>query len=427
MAATKKRTTKPARSSSKIAIDRAEFARRRAALLESLRGSVGLVLAGEADPNLHHPYAAHAHFFYLTGIANEPGASLLLDPKNPNPARRIQLFLRPLNPEREKWDGFRPEIGGELRALAGIETLFRTNMLPQMLLDAAKRVRSLTLLMPLSAYNSPVSGDLEIFRRVAERIPTCGIVDGSAILNTMRARKSKAEAACIQEAGRITALGFDAAFAALRPGMNEFELQRHVESAYHQGGSRELAFRTIAGGGFNSTVLHYHDNDQMLRDGELVCLDSGAKWCGYSADVTRTLPVSGTFSPRQRKIHDLVLESQAAAIRACKPGARFHQIDEAARSVLRRAGLADAFIHGIGHHLGLETHDANPDAPLQAGAVVTIEPGVYLPDEHIGVRIEDDVLITARGAVTLTRGIPRSSREIEAAMAKSRRPRKARK
>ncbi len=416
MAATKNRSSFKAA----IQIEQGEFARRRGALLDALRGSIGLVLAGEADANLHHPFAAHAHFTYLTGLVDEPGAALLFDGKNANPARRVQLFLRPLNAEREKWDGFRPEIGGELRARAGIETIFRTNMLPTQLLDAAKRAKSLTLLMPLAAHNSPMSGDLEIFRRTAERIPNCSMNDGTTILNAMRACKSKAEVACIQEAGRITGLGFAAAFANLRPNMNEFELQRYVETGYHQGGSRELAVRTIAGGGFNSTVLHYHANDQVLRDGDLVCLDSGAKWCGYSADVTRTLPVNGKFTARQREIHDLVLAAQTAAIRACKPGARFHHIDEAARAVIRRAGLADAFIHSIGHHLGLETHDANPDAPLQAGAVITIEPGVYLPDEKIGVRIEDDILITARGPVTLTNGIPRSSKEIEAAMARAR-------
>jgi Xaa-Pro aminopeptidase len=417
--------TAPAAASA-ARIEPAEFTRRRERLLEALRGSVGLVLAGEADPSLHHPFAAHAHFAYLTGVADESGAALLLDPRNPNPRRRVQLFLRPLNPEREKWDGWRDEIGDRLRARWGVETIFRTTLLPQQLLDAAKRARALTLLMPLAPHTAPVSGDLEVFRRAAERIPGCAIHDGTEILAGMRARKSAAEVACIREAGRITGLGFATALAALRPGLNEFDLQRAVESAYHQGGARELAFHTIAGGGFNSTVLHYHANDQVLRDGDLVCLDSGAKWCGYSADVTRTLPVNGRFTPRQREVHDLVLAAQAAAIRACRPGARLHQVDAAARAVIDRAGLADAFIHGIGHHLGLDTHDANPDAPLQSGAVVTIEPGVYLPQERLGVRIEDDILVTPRGPVTLTRDIPRSAREIEAAMAAAARPRSAR-
>jgi intermediate cleaving peptidase 55 len=138
------------------AIGAIEFSRRRANLLKVLDGSVGLVFAGEADPSLHTPFHASAHFEYLTGITDESGASLLLDPRNPNPARRVQLFLRPLNPEREKWDGFRPEIGSELRARTGIETIFRSNLLPMQLLDAARRARQMSLLMPLATHTAPL-------------------------------------------------------------------------------------------------------------------------------------------------------------------------------------------------------------------------------------------------------------------------------
>jgi Xaa-Pro aminopeptidase len=397
-------------------IDPGEFAQRRDRVLKALDGSVGLVLAGDADPNLHHPFQAHPNFQYLTGMGDEPGAALLLDPRNPNPARRVQLFLRPLNPEREKWDGFRFEIGAELRERTGIATIFRSNMLSMQLLDAARRARALSLLMPLATHTAPVSGDLEIFRRVCERVPGCGIADRSQLLASMRARKSASEIECIEHAGRITGLGFHVAMATLRPGMNEFDLQRNVEEAYREGGARDLAFRTIAGGGFNSTVLHYHANDQRLESGDLVCLDSGAKWCGYSADVTRTLPVSGRFTPRQRDIYELVLKAQEAAIRACRPGRRLHEIDEAGRAVIRKAGFADAFPHGMGHHLGLETHDASPDEPVAEGAVVTIEPGIYLPLEHIGIRIEDDVLVTRRGPRVLTQHIPKSVADIERLM-----------
>jgi len=397
-------------------IQASELKQRRMRLLKALEGSVGLVFAGDADPNLHHPFQANAHFIYLTGIEEEAGASLLLDPQNPNPGRRVQLFLRPLNPEREKWDGFRPEIGAELRGRFGIETIFRSNMLPMQLLEAARRARQLSLLMQLAPHTAPVSADLEAFRRVCERVPGTGIVDRSQVLLDMRARKSADEIACIEHAGRITGLGFHVAMATLKPGMNEFQLQRAVEEAYHHGGARDLAFRTIAGGGFNSTVLHYHANDQPLTSGELVCLDSGARWGGYSADVTRTLPVSGIFSERQREVYEVVLRAQAAAIKACKPGRRLHQVDEAARAVIEKSGFGDYFIHGIGHHLGLETHDANPDAPLADGAVVTIEPGIYMPQERIGIRIEDDVLVTRRGPRSLTAHIPSSVDEVERLM-----------
>ena len=394
-----------------------EFRGRRERLLASLGGAVGLVLAGEADPSLHHPWHPHAHFEYLTGIVDEPGAMLLLEPGNPVPAKRATLLLRPLNPEVEKWDGFRDELGSALRARTGFETVVRTGMLPRLLLEAARRSRLLACLMPLAPWGAPVSGDLAILRAQAERVPGTQVTDQSDLLLRMRAAKSPAEVACIREAGRVTALGFAAAMRCMRPGMNEFDVQEAVEHAYRTGGSRRLAFRTIAGSGLNATVLHYHANDRPLHDGELVVLDSGAKHAGYSADVTRTLPVSGRFSPRQRELYDVVLRAQAAAIAAVRPGATLASIDAAGRKVIADAGLGDAFIHGMGHHLGLETHDATPLGALEPGSVITIEPGVYLPAERIGIRIEDGVAVTETGHEVLTPGIPRTVAEVERAMA----------
>jgi Xaa-Pro aminopeptidase len=244
------------------------------------------------------------------------------------------------------------------------------------------------------------------------------VQDRTDAIVRMRAAKSAAEIACIREAGRVTAAGFAAAMRGMRPGMNEFDLQESVEHAYRTNGARELAFRTIAGGGFNATVLHYHANDQPLVDGELVVLDSGARHCGYSADVTRTLPVNGKFTPRQRELYEVVLRAQEAAIAAVRPGASLAEVDAAGRKVIADAGLGDAFIHGMGHHLGLETHDATPLGALEPGSVITIEPGVYLPAERIGIRIEDDVAVTETGHEVLTPGIPRTVAEVERAMAR---------
>ena len=395
-----------------------EFRARRERLLQELGCAVAIVPAGEADPSLHHPWKPHAHFEYLTGIVDEPGAMLLLDPSNPVAAKRAVLLLRPLNPEVEKWDGFREELGAALRARTGFDTVMRTGMLGRLLLEGTRRSRTLACLMPLAQWNSPVSADLAILRAQAERVPGTQVQDRSDLLLRMRAAKSAAEIACIREAGRITATGFAAAMRSMRAGMNEFDLQECVEHAYRTNGARELAFRTIAGGGFNATVLHYHANDRPLVDGELVVLDSGAKHAGYSADVTRTLPVSGRFTARQRELYDTVLRAQAAAIAAVRPGATLAQVDAAGRKVIADAGLGDAFIHGMGHHLGLETHDASPDAPLEVGAVITIEPGVYLPKESIGIRIEDDVAVTEGGHEVLTPSIPRTADEVERAMAR---------
>jgi Xaa-Pro aminopeptidase len=218
----------------------------------------------------------------------------------------------------------------------------------------------------------------------------------------------------IERAIEITRLGYLAAAKQMKPGRTEFDVQEALEHAYRGNGSRGPAYGTIAGAGINSTVLHYRANDAVLEKGDLVCIDSGASFGGYGADITRTYPAGGAFSPRQREIYDVVLQAELAAIRAVKAGATFAAIDEAARRVIGKAGYADAFIHGIGHHLGLETHDVTPPGPLPEGAVITIEPGIYLPDEKIGVRIEDDVVVTKTGCRNLSRRIPKEASEIEA-------------
>src|SRR5262249_39988514 len=148
------------------------------------------------------------------------------------------------------------------------------------------------------------------------------------------------------------------------------------------------------------------------------CVDSGAKWAGYSADITRTVPVNGRFTKRQRDVYEVVLKAEAAAIKAVKPGARISQIDAAARKVINGAGFGDYFIHGIGHHLGLDTHDITPmgDRPLRSGAVITIEPGIYIPGERLGVRIEDDVVVTRSGAQVLSAAIPKKVADLERIM-----------
>jgi Xaa-Pro aminopeptidase len=398
------------------AIPRVEHAHRRSRVLSALRNAIGVVFAGEADPSLHSPWRPHPHFEYLTGIADEPGAILLLDPLHPVAARRTMLFLKPLNPELEQWDGLRDTLGSALRDRYGIATIFRTLGFARWLNEAAQRARRFACLHPIAPYTAPISPDLELFKRVAERLPGAAIEDRSQLLATLRAVKSGAERACIQMAIDITGAGFDAVMRSLAPGQNEFEVQTLIEHNYRLHGAKSLAFRTIAGGGINSTVLHYHANDQPLRAGDLLCVDSGAAIGGYSADITRTLPVSGRFTPRQREVYEVVLAAQRAAIKAARAGVTLMAIDAAARKVIEGAGLADGFIHGIGHHLGLETHDASPDAPLAADAVITIEPGVYLPQEGFGIRIEDDVLVGRRSASVLSSLIPKSADEIEGIM-----------
>jgi len=257
-----------------------------------------------------------------------------------------------------------------------------------------------------------------MFKQMAERVPGVTIVDRSDEIPLMRFVKSKAELAMLQRALDITAKGFDAVLRTLQPGSNEFDVQETLEHTYRTNGSRSVSYPPIAGGGINSTVLHYRANDQPLADGDLICIDSGTKWAGYSADITRTFPVNGSFTKRQREVYTVVLKAQLAAIKAVKPGARMSQVDAAARKVINDAGFGDYFIHGIGHHLGLDTHDSTPlgDLPLREGNVVTIEPGVYIPAEQMGIRIEDDVVATKAGCKILGPPIPKTIEQIERAM-----------
>jgi Xaa-Pro aminopeptidase len=215
----------------------------------------------------------------------------------------------------------------------------------------------------------------------------------------------------------MTACGFADAMRFMAPGVNEFKIQATLEHGYAMAGGRGSAFPPIVGGGLNSTVLHYKENDQDLVDGDLVVIDSGAFHSGYGADISRTVPVSGKYSKRQKEIYEIVLAAEEAAIRAVRAGVTLSQLDGISRKIITRSGYGDYFIHSIGHHLGLETHDScGPDAPLKSGAVITIEPGIYLPDESLGVRIEDDIVVTPKGHRNLSRTIPKTVAAIEKAM-----------
>ncbi len=394
-----------------------EYAARRSIVCKALKNAAGLVFAGDRDSLHERSWKPHAHFAYLTGITDESGAVLLLDPSHPTKARREILFLPSRDPEKEQWDGLRKPIGAALRNETGISTILRSRSLPFVLADVAAHCKQFATLMPTAMTNQPISSDLELWQQTAARNPKCEICDLSSIIPSLRRVKSTSEIAIIQKAVDMTARGFADAMAFIQDGANEFKVQATLEHGYAMAGGRGSAFSAIVGGGINSTVLHYESNDQDLVDGDVVCIDSGAFHKGYGADISRTVPVSGTFTKRQKEIYEIVLRAQETAIAAVKPGVTFAKLDAIARAIIVKAGFGDYFIHGIGHHLGLETHDdCGPDAPLVKGSVITIEPGIYLPDEAIGVRIEDDILVTAKGRKNLSAAIPKTVTEIQKAM-----------
>jgi Xaa-Pro aminopeptidase len=397
-------------------IESNEYAARRQRVLDELDGSVGVIFSGEGGPPLLGKWRPDRHFEYLTGLTAEPGAAVLFDPTNPDSTRRTVLFLKPVDPERDHWDGYRDPLGAALRQKTGFTHIARIGGLPAALTTAARRGRKLACLHSLSVYPNAVSADYAAFKSVSERVPGVSIEDRSQLLIQLRSVKSAAELEIIQTACAATTEGYEQVLKILRPGVNEAEVADVLGAIYRKHGGTH-AYNPIVGGGNNATVLHYMENDQLLTDGQLVLIDSGAAISGYASDVTRTFPVSGKFSAEQKFLYELVLEAEEAAIAACLPGVALWEVDKVARKVFADAGFPDAYVYTIGHGLGLDVHDALPDGTLQPGMVITIEPGIYLLEKSLGIRIEDDVLITEKNPVNLTKDIPKTVAQIEAMMA----------
>lgn len=398
-----------------------EFRDRRQRVLRSLKGAVALVQSGSGAPPLRGGWEPMADFNYLTGIRDESGAAVLFDPTNPDPRRRIMLVLRPTDPELEQWDGFRDLISAKMKEATGFESVIRTTALPRFLTAAARRTKRLACLHQFAVYEAPASADLAVFRKVCERVPGVAIEDRTDLLPQMRAVKSRAEQALIRRAADATRLGYERVLGVIAPGVSERQVQRALEAGFVEGGGERTAYNSIVGTGANATVLHYMRNDAMLEDGQVLLIDAAAEVGGYAADVTRAFPVSGKFSREQREVYDIVLRSLDAGIKAARPGATFVEVDMASRDVIDRAGLGDTFVHGIGHHIGLEVHDPQTHGKLEPGMIFTIEPGVYLQDRGLGIRLEDDILITRDGRKNLTSAIPRTADDVEAAMRAARR------
>jgi Xaa-Pro aminopeptidase len=215
----------------------------------------------------------------------------------------------------------------------------------------------------------------------------------------------------------ITCSALLEAMASIGPGQFEYEIQATIDYVFMRYGAQRPGFSSIVGSGPNSCVLHHSANRRRAVKGDLVVLDVGAELFGYTADVTRTVPVSGRFSPRQREIYEIVLAAQKAGIAAVRPGVKLRDVHAAARKVIRDAGYARYFLHSTSHWLGLDVHDVGATSrTLEEGMVLTVEPGIYLSEEELGIRIEDDVLVTRNGRQVLSDGVPRSVKEIEALM-----------
>ena len=406
-------------------VDTAAVALRRRALAARIGRGVALIPAAherdvERDYVQDNDFRQTNTFFYLTELETQDAWLLIVAGGE---AATTVLFLPPRTPSQERWTGLRLGPDTTAARLSGIGRVLPTDSLDRML-------------AALFRASGPIYAPLDVTTRDEPRLKEL-VFSGRDVRNlrplvdSMRLVKDGDEIARMRKAIDISAAGHVAAMQAARPGVWEYELEAVLEAAFRRNGADRLGYPSIVGSGPNSTTLHYDVNRRQTRDGDLVVVDAGAEWGQYTADVTRTFPVNGKFTPRQKAIYDLVLATQQTAFDSTRPGATVAQLNRIAREYLRAhsgtlcgAQSCDGyFIHGLGHWLGMDVHDVGDYAtPLKPGMVLTLEPGIYLPAESLGVRIEDDVLVTATGAEWLSAKAPKTTVEIERLMSRPSRP-----
>jgi len=432
-----------------------EFLRRRQALLAHMQpGSAALIFAApEAtrSNDSEYPYRQSSDFWYFTGF-NEPEAVLVLI-KSDDTHNHSVLFNRVRDLTAEIWFGRRlgqdaaPEKLGVERALAFSEI---NEQLYQLLngLDVVYHAQG-----EYAYADELVFAALEKLRKGSRQnlSAPASLTDWRPIVHEMRLFKSPEELDVMRRAGEISALAHTRAMEKCRPGMFEYQLEGEILHEFNRHGARFPSYNTIVGGGENGCILHYTENESELRDGDLVLIDAGCEYRGYAGDITRTFPVNGKFSPAQRAVYDIVLESLETALTLFRPGT---SIQDVTGSVIRimvnglvKLGILKGdveeliadnahrafFMHGLSHWLGLDVHDVGGYGPdrsrtLEPGMVLTVEPGLYIapdadvPAEYrgIGIRIEDDIVITENGNENLTASVVKKADEIEALMAAAR-------
>jgi len=389
--------------------------------------SVALLFANsEAEgQNALGAFRQNDDFYYLTGW-NEPGAAVLIAPATDKRAYTEILFLPAHNATQERWTG--PKLGAEnaeaprATGFDHVETLDKLRDRLVALLPGPTAV-----IYTDSEHDSP----LEWLKRANSFPNYTSYRNATQLSGELRVTKDAGEIALIRKATDATVEAHKAAMRSAKPGMTENELSAIMQYEFQRRGCETPAYAPIVGSGFNSTVLHYSQNSGTMQNGDLVVLDVGGEYSRYATDVTRTLPVSGHFMPRQREIYDIVLGAQQAAIDAFKSGASSmgrtaaNSLYKVAYDYINTHGkdahgeaLGQYFIHGLSHYVGLNVHDSGDrDAPLGPGAVFTIEPGIYIPEEKLGVRIEDTFLVAADGKlICLSCGVPKKADEVEAFM-----------
>ena len=383
------------------------YRERQARVMKELEGCATTLAAQGDAVGPTEDYRQDSDFLWLTGVS-EKGGWIVLHPKGK--FIKTTLYLRPRDPEAERWTGPRDPLNPALKDKFGVDAV-RRGKGDRVLLELGQEAGCIAILAPATLKDE--RDDVTSVRQAAAALGI-KLVYKRQLLERLREAHGPEELALMEQAIAITRKGHEAAARATVPGVSERDVQTQLEYAFYAAGATGLSYSSIVGSGENGAVLHWDQNSRMLRNGDLVVVDAAAEYGRYAADVTRTFPVSGRFNDEQAKAYRAVYQAQEDIFATIKAGTTMQDLQRAAENSLRKAGYLDKFIHGFGHFVGLDVHDAGDYlGPLPAGAVITVEPGVYLPERGFGVRIEDEVLVTESGYRLLTTAFPRKLEEVE--------------
>ena len=411
------------------------YAARRAKLAAQVDGPVVLWgLTGREESSQSYVFTQEDNFYYLTGHNEEEAALVILPAKAAGGNASSEMLLLPeKNPQKEKWNGARmaPTDPG-IQAATGFATVKAFPELRATVETLAKSYASFYTILPYDKELGGYPHEKAVVDWLHDVAPRSNLKDIRTQIEGLRQIKAPTEVAFLQTAVDLSDDGHLAAMKMMRPGLYEYQVAAKMVEVHAMGGSEAEGYAPIVGAGPNSTSLHYDKLSRKIQDGDIVVLDVAAQFSGYSADITRTLPANGKFTQRQREIYEIVLGAQNAAIAALKPG--MSMCNRGGNSLYRIAydyinshgkdlhgrPLGQYFIHGLGHNIGLDVHDPGASCePLKPGQVITIEPGIYIPEENLGVRIEDDFLVTETGHKFLSERLPRDAEQIEKIMAEA--------
>jgi Xaa-Pro aminopeptidase len=407
------------------------YQQNREKLLQQLEDrSILLLFAGEAphqSADAFYGFVPNRHFYYMTGI-DQP--HVVLQILKWGDTIEETLYIEKADPVMEKWEGKKIDAE-QAKELSGVNTVRYIDDFEKEFdrLLTRSDYKHLYLDLERRGWDSPMKRSQTFARLAQEKYPQLSIENAYHQISHLRMFKSAHEIEMIKKAIDITNLGIQRMMEYARPGMMEYEIEAHFNFVLNSNGIKHHAFPSIIASGKNATILHYEHNDAKTSGEDLLLIDLGAQYKWYNADISRTFPVSGTFTDRQKAIYNIVLKAELETIEAIKPGVAFKTLNEITKKVLSdglkelgviqdESEISKYYYHGVSHFLGLDTHDVGDyrDLILQPGMVITIEPGLYIEEESIGIRIEDDILVTENGYENLSKDIIKTVDEIEAFM-----------